>query len=192
MCIICNEHCTCVKHWKRKMGTLKILLRINDGVYVCICYVYSKILKEFTQQAFVYDSYFWTKLKSACRGEIIDNRRYSPICVLEEKDRETKNTLKNMPWNFFQGTCIVKYAFKVTSRDSRWYITDIYLLLYCDLTYRIEKLKTKKNWTVIDQIISLDVKLFQNNAKNLKRNVFRQSDGSGTGMRLSIILIPTF
>ena len=28
-----------------KMGPLGILLRINDGVYICICYVYSNILK---------------------------------------------------------------------------------------------------------------------------------------------------
>ena len=103
---------------REKMGCLKILLRINDGVYVCICSVYSKILKEFTQHAFVYDSYFLTEVKSAFHGAIIDNRRYAPICVIKEKDRETKNKLKNMLRNFFQGTCIVKYVFKVNSRDS--------------------------------------------------------------------------
>ena len=102
-----------------QMGTLKILLRINDGVYVCICSIYSKVLKENTQHAFVYDSYFSIKLKSEYRGAIIDNRRYAPICVLEGKDRESKRTLKNMLRNFFQGTCTVNYAFKVNSRDSR-------------------------------------------------------------------------
>ena len=145
MCIICNEHCTCVKHWKRKMGNLKILQRINDGVYVCICSVYSKVLKEFTQHPFVYDSYFLTKVKSACRGAIIDNRRYLPICVLEEKDRESKLTLKNILRTLFQGKCTVNYTFKVTSCDSRWHINNIDLLLYCDLTYRIGNLKTKTN-----------------------------------------------
>ena len=30
---------------REKMGTLEILLRINDGVYVCICSIYSKGLK---------------------------------------------------------------------------------------------------------------------------------------------------
>ena len=30
-----------------------------------------------------------TKVKSACHGAIIDNRRYAPIYVLEKKDRET-------------------------------------------------------------------------------------------------------
>ena len=72
-----------------KMGTLGILIIINDGVYVCICSVYSNILKECTQHAFVYDSYFPTKVNSACQGSIIDNIRYAPICVQEEKDRTT-------------------------------------------------------------------------------------------------------
>ena len=66
-----------------KMGALEILMIINDGVYVYICYVYSRILKLWTQHAFVYDSYFTTKVKSAYQGAIIDNRRYAPICVLE-------------------------------------------------------------------------------------------------------------
>ena len=72
---------------REKMGCLKIFERINYGVYVFICYVYSNILKEFTQHAFVYDSYFTTKVKSSCQGAIIDNIRYAPICVLEGKDR---------------------------------------------------------------------------------------------------------
>ena len=84
-----------VLHIERKLtGPLGILLRINDDVYVCICSVYSKVLKEFTEHAFVYDSYFSTKINSACRGTIIDNRRYSPICVLEEKYRETKSKIE--------------------------------------------------------------------------------------------------
>ena len=101
---------------REKMVPLKIPLRINDGVYVCICSVYSDILKQWTQHAFVYENYFTTKVKSACHGAIIDNRRYAPIYVMEEKYIERK--LKIMLRNFFQGTCIVKYAFKVTSRDS--------------------------------------------------------------------------
>ena len=101
-----------------KMGPLGILMRINDGVYVCICSVYSHILKQWTQHAFVYDSYLTKKVKSACQGAIIDNRRYSPICVIEGKDRKTTTKLKNMHRKFFQGTCIVKCVFKITSRDS--------------------------------------------------------------------------
>ena len=102
---------------REKMGPLRIILRINDGVYVCICSVYSNIFEHWTQHAFFYDSYFTTKVNSACHGAIIENRRYAPICVMEEKDRETKNKLKIMLRNFFQGMCIVKYVFKVTSRD---------------------------------------------------------------------------
>ena len=87
------ENCECVSSVittayvldveRESMGTMEILLRINDGVYICICSIYSKVLKEHTKYAFVYDSYFSTKIKSACRGAIIDNRRYAPICVLE-------------------------------------------------------------------------------------------------------------
>ena len=101
-----------------KMGTLGIITRIKDSVYVCICSVYSNILKECTQHAFVYDSYFTTTGNNARQGSIIDNRRYAPIYVLEEKDRTTIKKLKIMLRNFFEGTCSVKYAFKINSRDS--------------------------------------------------------------------------
>ena len=33
---------------REKIGTLGIFMIIKDGVYVCICSVYSKILKEYT------------------------------------------------------------------------------------------------------------------------------------------------
>ena len=41
---------------REKMGTLGILLKIDDGVYVCNCTVYYYVLKQFTQHAFVYNS----------------------------------------------------------------------------------------------------------------------------------------
>ena len=103
---------------REQMGPLGILMRIDDGVYVCIYTVYSKDLKKHTQHTFVYEIYFTTKVKSACHGAIIYNRRYAPICVLEEKYRETKYTLKNMLRKFFEGICIVKFEFKVTSHES--------------------------------------------------------------------------
>ena len=87
---------------REKMGTLGILMRINDGVYVCICSVYSKILKLWTQHAFLYDSYFTTKVNSACQGAIIDNRRYASICVMDEKDIKTTTKLKNMLRKLFE------------------------------------------------------------------------------------------
>ena len=59
---------------RSKMGTLVILLKINDGVYVCNCNVYTYVLKYFTQHTFVYDSNFSTKYRSEYCGTIIDNR----------------------------------------------------------------------------------------------------------------------
>ena len=118
-CVLSVMTIASVLHIERKqMGPLGILMRIDDGVYVYICTVYSKVFKQHTQHAFVYDIYFSTKVKSACRGAIIDNRTYEPICVLEEKDRETKDTLKNMLRELFEGTCIAKFAFKVISHES--------------------------------------------------------------------------
>ena len=46
---------------REKMGCLKILLKINDGVYVFICTVHSNFLKQHTQHAFFYDIYFQQK-----------------------------------------------------------------------------------------------------------------------------------
>ena len=69
---------------REPMGPLGILMRIYDGFYVCIYTVYSKTLKKHTQHAFVYDRYFSTKVKSAWRGAIIDNKTYAPICILDK------------------------------------------------------------------------------------------------------------
>ena len=92
-------------------------MRIDDGVYVWNCTVYSDTFKQHTQHAFFNDSHFLTTEKSACRGAIIDNRTYAPISVLEGKDRTSKATLNNVLSNLSGGTCIVKYAFKFTSHD---------------------------------------------------------------------------
>ena len=45
-------------------------------------------------------------------------RSYASICVLEEKYRKIKAVLKNMLRNFFDGNCIVDFAFKVNAHDS--------------------------------------------------------------------------
>ena len=91
---------------------------IDGGVYLCIYTVYSNVLKQHTQHTFVYDSYFSTKDRSAFRCAIIDNRTYAPMFVLVETDRSNKDTMKNMLRKIFDGNCVVKYAFKVTSQDS--------------------------------------------------------------------------
>ena len=103
---------------REKIGPLGILMRVDDGFYVCNCTVYSHVLKQCTQQAFFYDIYFSTKEKIVCCGASIDNRSYAPLCVLDEKDRKIKRTMKNMLMDFFEGTYIVKYAFKFTSQNS--------------------------------------------------------------------------
>ena len=103
---------------REKMGTLIILMRIYDGFCVCNFIVYSNALKQHTRHAFVYNSHFSAKEKSAFRGAIIDNKTYALICVLEKKYRASKATLKNMLENFFEGKCIVKYILKITSHDS--------------------------------------------------------------------------
>ena len=59
-----------------------ILQVINDGVYVCICRVYSDVFKKYTSHAFFYDSYFSQLEKSGCCGEIIYNISYAPIFIL--------------------------------------------------------------------------------------------------------------
>ena len=58
------EKCECVssvmtiahvlKIDRSKMDTLGILLKIDDGVYVCNCTIYSYVLNVFTQHTFVY------------------------------------------------------------------------------------------------------------------------------------------
>ena len=47
-----------------RMGPMGILLIFDDGVYICICTVYSSVSKEFTQHAFFYDSHFSSKERS--------------------------------------------------------------------------------------------------------------------------------
>ena len=64
------------------MGGMGILLIIHNGIYVCICSVYSSVFLKVTQHAFIYDSHFSERKNSECCGAIIDNRSYAPICVL--------------------------------------------------------------------------------------------------------------
>ena len=43
---------------REKIGDMRILQELNDGVYVCTCRVYSDAFKNYTSHEFVYDSYF--------------------------------------------------------------------------------------------------------------------------------------
>ena len=73
---------------REKMGTMGILLLIDDGVYVCICRFYSDVYGKYTPHAFVYDSHFVQLYNIECCGAIIDNRSVAPISVLKKKGEQ--------------------------------------------------------------------------------------------------------
>ena len=60
---------------REQMGTLVIILKIDYGVYVCICTIYTSILKQFTQQAFIYEIHFQQKRRvhAVVQSLIIDH-----------------------------------------------------------------------------------------------------------------------
>ena len=64
-----------------------IMIKVNDGVYICICNVKSDEYECWTKHAFVYDSHFKPLYQSKCCGDLLDNWSGSPIFVLEHKDR---------------------------------------------------------------------------------------------------------
>ena len=134
MCIICNDHCTWIKHLKRKNGYYG-----NPPDYWCWClcmHLYCLLLcfEKVSQHAFFYDSNFSTKENSKCCGTIIDNRSYATICVLEEKCIKIKAAMHNMLSKLFDGKWIVEFLFKVAAHDYPQHIMDLYLLLYWNLT----------------------------------------------------------
>ena len=106
-----------VENWGGEIGTMVILMVIDDGVYLCICKVYSSVFKEYTQHAFIYDIHFLQWYNSVWCGAIIDNRSYATISVLEEKDRKSKTALNNMLMKFFEDMFIAEYDFKVTTNS---------------------------------------------------------------------------
>ena len=80
----------------------------------CLFLCFEKV----TQHAFVYDSHLSTKYNSKCCGAIIDNISHAPICVLEGRDRKSKDTLNNMVRKLFNCNYIVEFSVKVTEHDS--------------------------------------------------------------------------
>ena len=91
-----------------------ILIKVNNGVYICICYVKYDEYKCWTKNAFVYDSQFKPLHQLKCCGDLIYNRADSPICVLEDKYRETKLNFKYALKEFVGGMCHVEYVYKIT------------------------------------------------------------------------------
>ena len=151
------------------MGSFGIILVIDDGVYVCICIVYSSVFKYFTQQAFVYYSHFSTKEKSECCGATIDNISYAPIHVMEVKD-----TRATVHWRICLGNSLMAIALsslhsellQMILHNIQWIFIDYYTGIWLNF------------WNIEDGNIQiqkftgklLDMTLFQNNSTNLQRN----------------------
>ena len=70
-----------------------IIRIVNDRVLICICNVNYDKYKCWTKHAFFYDIHYKPLNQSKCFGSLIDNRADAPICVFEDKDRETKKKL---------------------------------------------------------------------------------------------------
>ena len=81
--------------------------KFNDGVFICTCNFKSNEYNFWTKHAFVYDSHFKPLHQSKYCEDLIDNRSDAPICVLEDKDRDTKKTLRYALIEFFGGLCHV-------------------------------------------------------------------------------------
>ena len=88
---------------------------VNDEVFICICNVKYDEHKCCTKHSFVYDSHFKPLHQSKFCGALIDNRSDAYICVLEDKDRETKKNLRYDLIELFGGLFHVEYIYKITT-----------------------------------------------------------------------------
>ena len=89
-------------------GAASILRTVNDWVYICKCNVKNVEYDLWTKHAFVYDSHYKPMHQNKFCGVLIDNRADTPICVLEDKDRESKKQLDHALKEFFGGKCHVE------------------------------------------------------------------------------------
>ena len=74
-------------------GSVSIMRRVNDGVYICVCNVHNIEYDLWTKHAFIYNSHYKLLHKTECCGVLIDNRADAPISVLEDNDRASKRYL---------------------------------------------------------------------------------------------------
>ena len=95
-------------------GAASILITVNDGVFICTCNVKSDEYNCWTKHAFVYDSHWKTFHQTKCCGVLIYNRADAPICVLENKDRESEKNLDHALKELFGGKCHVENVYKIT------------------------------------------------------------------------------
>ena len=91
-----------------------IIIIVNNGVYICTCSVRHDEYNCKKKHAFVYDSQFKPSHQSNLVGALIDNRYDAPICVLEDKERDTNLNLKHALKYLFGGQCTVEYFYKIT------------------------------------------------------------------------------
>ena len=91
-------------------GAASILRRLNDGVFICTCSFQSVEYNCWTNHAFFNESHFKPLHQTKCCGVLIDNRADAPICVLEDKEIESRKNwlvpLKNSlvvsaMWNMY-------------------------------------------------------------------------------------------
>ena len=64
------------------LGAACIMIRVNDGVFICKCNVKYDEYNCWTKHVFVYESHFKPLHQSKCFGFLIDSRADAPICVL--------------------------------------------------------------------------------------------------------------
>ena len=66
----------------QKWGANSIVLNVDDGVYICTCNVKNVERRYKTSHAFAYDSNLKPSGQKQSCGELINNRKNSPLCVL--------------------------------------------------------------------------------------------------------------
>ena len=71
-------------------GAASIVRTVNDGVYIYTCNVQSVEYNFWTKHAFVYYIHYKPLHQTKCCGVLIDIRDDAHVCVLEEKDRQSR------------------------------------------------------------------------------------------------------
>ena len=67
-------------------GACSILIKFDDGVYICSCsFRYERYLCK-KKYAFVYNSNLKPLHQPKCCGCVLDNREDAPICVVDENE----------------------------------------------------------------------------------------------------------
>ena len=90
MCEKFYERDSRIGNKKIAWGAAIILRRVNYGVLICTCNVQSVEYNCWTKHEFFYDSHLKPLHQTKCCVVLIDNRADAPICVLEDKDIESK------------------------------------------------------------------------------------------------------